>query len=29
MIKETMFANHYPKEILDELNKCVRVMPHH
>lgn len=29
MIKETMFANNYPEEILSELNKCVRVMPHH
>lgn len=24
-----MFANNYPEEILSELNKCVRVMPHH
>lgn len=28
-IKETMFANHYPAEIREELTKCMRVMPHH
>lgn len=28
-IKPTMFSNHYPAEILAELHKCVRVMPHH
>ena len=29
IIKETMFVGHYSQEILDELPKCVRVMPHH
>jgi len=24
-----MFANHYSQEILNELSKCLRVMPHH
>lgn len=28
-IKETMFVNHYESDILQELPKCVRVMPHH
>lgn len=29
IIKESMFVNNYSQEILDELPKCVRVMPHH
>jgi hypothetical protein len=29
MVKETMFASHYDDSILNELHKCVRVMPHH
>lgn len=29
LIKETMFENHYSADILSELTKCVRVMPHH
>jgi len=29
LIKETMFANHYFEEILAELPKCLRVMPHY
>jgi len=29
LIKESMFKNFYPQEILSELTKCVRVMPHH
>lgn len=28
-VKETMFVNFYEKNIIDELQKCVRVMPHH
>jgi len=28
-IKETMFCSNYSPEILAELQKCVRVMPHH
>jgi len=28
-ITQTMFMSHYPAEILAELSKCVRVMPHH
>lgn len=28
-IKETMFASHYDDSILSDLDKCVRVMPHH
>jgi 16S rRNA C967 or C1407 C5-methylase (RsmB/RsmF family) len=27
-IKETMFANHYDQDILNELPKCLRVFPH-
>lgn len=29
MVKETMFDNFYPESILNELTKCVRVLPHH
>ena len=29
IIRETMFTEHYPQEILNELKKCIRVMPHH
>ena len=29
IIRETMFTSHYPQDILNELHKCVRVMPHH
>ena len=28
-IKESMFTGFYSQEILNELTKCVRVMPHH
>lgn len=29
VIRPTMFAGHYEEEILNELPKCLRVMPHH
>ena len=29
IIRETMFDSHYSPEILEELSKCLRVMPHH
>ena len=28
-IRETMFCNHYSQDVLNELVKCKRVMPHH
>jgi 16S rRNA C967 or C1407 C5-methylase (RsmB/RsmF family) len=29
VIRETMFDNYYSDEIKQELNKCIRVLPHH
>ena len=29
IIRETMFASNYDQSILNELSKCLRVMPHH
>jgi hypothetical protein len=29
IVRETMFTPHYTPEILNELTKCLRVMPHH
>lgn len=29
IVRETMFTSHYSEEILAELPKCLRVMPHH
>jgi len=28
-IQTTMFSNSYDQEVIDELDKCLRVMPHH
>ena len=29
LVRETMFDNHYDADVLNELPKCLRVMPHH
>jgi 16S rRNA C967 or C1407 C5-methylase (RsmB/RsmF family) len=29
VVRDTMFASHYDQSILDQLSKCLRVMPHH
>ena len=29
IIRETMFASNYDESVLNELTKCLRVMPHH
>lgn len=29
IVKETMFVSHYSDEILSQMPKCLRVMPHH
>jgi len=29
IIRETMFASNYDESVLNELSKCLRVMPHH
>ena len=29
LIKESMFTGHYSQDILDEMPKCLRVMPHY
>ena len=29
IIRETMFASNYDHSILNELTKCLRVLPHH
>lgn len=29
IVRGTMFASHYDQSVLNQLDKCLRVMPHH